>query len=68
MGSLSTIIWGVLFGSIGMGYIIYGRKQKKGIALLSGIVLSIFPYFFSNLFVIIFIGIVLMLLPYFIRY
>jgi hypothetical protein len=39
MDSSSSIILGVLFGSIGLGYIVYGRKQKKGIALFSGIAL-----------------------------
>ncbi len=64
----STIILGVLFGAIGIGYIVYGRKQKRGIALLSGIVLCACPYFVSNIYLIIFIGIALMALPFFIKY
>lgn len=68
MDSMSTVMWGVLFGSIGMGYILYGKKQRRGIALLSGIALCAFPYFVSNAFLMIFIGIVLMALPYFVRY
>jgi choline-glycine betaine transporter len=68
MGSTTSIMWGVLFGSIGMGYLIYGRKQQRGIALLSGIVLCAFPYFISNIFLMIFFGVILMALPYFIRY
>ncbi|MEE8329259.1 MAG: hypothetical protein V3R54_04945 [Thermodesulfovibrionia bacterium] len=68
MDSTSSIMWGVLFGSIGMGYIIYGRKQRRGLVLLSGIVLCAFPYFVSNVFLMIFFGIVLMAFPYFIRY
>jgi membrane protein implicated in regulation of membrane protease activity len=57
-----------MFGSIGMGYIVYGRKQHKGIALLSGIVLCVFPYFVPNVFLLIIIGIVLMAFPFFFRY
>ncbi len=68
MDSTTSIMWGVLFGSIGMGYLIYGRKQRRGIALLSGVVLCAFPYFVSNVFLMILIGIVLMALPYFVRY
>ena len=68
MGSSASIIWGILFGSIGIGYFIYGKKQQKGVALLSGVGLIAFPYFFSNIFLIVFIGIVLMALPFFIRY
>ena len=68
MDSPTSIIWGVLFGSIGMGYLIYGRKQRRGIVLLSGAVLCAFPYFVSNVFLMILIGIVIMALPYFVKY
>jgi len=68
MGSSASIIWGILFGSIGIGYFIYGKKQQRGVALLSGVGLIAFPYFVSNIFLIILIGIVLMALPFFIRY
>lgn len=64
----TTLMWGVLFGSIGMGYLMYGRKQRRGIALLSGVLLCVIPYFVSNVFLIILIGISLMALPYFLRY
>jgi hypothetical protein len=68
MDSTTSIMWVILFGSIGMGYLIYGKKQRRGIALLSGIALCAFPYFVSNVFLIILIGIVLMALPYFVRF
>ena len=28
------LLWGLLFGSIGLGYVIYGRKQKNIVAFL----------------------------------
>jgi len=68
MDSSTSLLWGLLFGSIGMGYFVYGKRQRRGIALLSGIVLIVFPYFVSSWYLIILIGIVLMALPYFIRY
>ena len=68
MDNTTTIMWGLLFGSIGMGYLIYGKKQRRGIALLSGVVLCAFPYFISNVFLMILIGVVVMALPYFVRY
>ena len=61
-------MWGILFGSIGMGYLVYGRKQRRGIALLSGVVLCAFPYVVSNVYLMILIGIIVMALPYFVRY
>jgi len=68
MDNAASIMWGVLFGSIGMGYLIYGRKQRRGIALLSGVLLCIFPYFVSNVFLMILTAIILMALPYFLKF
>ncbi len=64
----ASLLWGVLFGSVGMGYFVYGKKQQRGIALLSGIALIVFPYFVTNNYLAVFIGIVLMAAPFFIRY
>lgn len=68
MDSMTSIMWGVVFGALGMGYLLYGKKQQRGIALLSGVLLCVFPYFVSNVFLMILIGIIVMALPYFIRY
>ena len=67
MNSTSTLMWGMIFGAIGVGFFIYGKKQKAVIPLLSGIVLIVFPYFISNIYIMILSGIVLVALPYFIR-
>jgi hypothetical protein len=68
MDSTTLIMWGVLFGSIGLGYLVYGRRQRRGIALLSGVVLCAFPYVVSNVFLMILIAIIFMALPFFIKY
>jgi len=68
MDSAASLIWGLLFGSIGMGYFVYGKRQQRGIALVSGIALMVFPYFVTGWFLIVLIGLVLMALPFFIRY
>lgn len=68
MDSTSSIMWGILFGAIGAGYLIYGKKQRRSIALLSGVVLCAFPYFVSNIFLMILIGIIFITLPFFVRY
>jgi hypothetical protein len=64
----STLLWGILYGSIGMGYFVYGKKQQRILALLSGVGLMVFPYFVSNVWLSIVIGIALMALPFFIQY
>ena len=63
----TSLLLGVLFGSFGMGYIVYGKKQRKGIALLSGIALCTFPYFVQNMYLFIVTGILLIVLPFLLR-
>jgi hypothetical protein len=63
----STLMWGVIFGSIGFGFFVYGKKQKAIIPLLSGIGLIIFPYFISNVFILVITGIVFVAVPFFIK-
>lgn len=67
MPNPSTLLWGVIFGSIGLGFFVYGKKQKAIMPLISGIALICIPYFVSNTYLLIFSGIVLIALPYFIR-
>jgi hypothetical protein len=67
MINISTLIWGIIFGSIGLGFFIYGKKQKAIIPILSGIGLMVFPYFISDTYIMVLSGIVLVALPYFIR-
>lgn len=63
----SWLLWGLLFGSIGLGYIIYGRKQKNLVALLAGLALIAFPYFVSGTLTLIVVGLLLLLLPILIK-
>jgi hypothetical protein len=61
------LLWGVVFGSIGLGFFIYGRKQQAVVPLVVGIALFVVPYVISNLYLLLFAGIVLVALPYFVR-
>lgn len=63
----TQLLLGVLFSSIGLGYFIYGKKQKVTVPLVCGLVLMIFPYFIENIAMLASIGILLSILPYFIR-
>ena len=67
MNNISTLIWGIIFGSIGLAFFVYGKKQKSIIPMLSGIGLMVFPYFISNIYIMILSGIVMVALPYFIK-
>ena len=61
------LLWGLLFGSIGLGFFIYGKKQKRVVPLVCGLALMIFPYFVSNTLLLAAVGIVLIAIPYFVR-
>lgn len=67
LGSTAVLMWGLLFGAIGTGFFMYGRKQKALVPLCVGIALCVFPYFFANVYAIVLIGVGLMAIPYFVR-
>ncbi len=67
MEDTSQLIWGILFGAIGLGFFTYGRKQKAIVPLFSGVALFVFPYFISDVYMLVFIGAIIIALPYFVR-
>ena len=67
MISTSTLLMGVIFGAIGLGFFLYGKKQKAIIPLFCGIVLMILPYFIPNMYILILSGIIIVAIPYFIK-
>ena len=58
-----TLFLSVIFGAIGVGFLIYGKKQAKPVPLIVGLTLIIFPYFVSNHLVLIAVGVLLTTLP-----
>jgi hypothetical protein len=62
--NVSTLMWGVLFGSVGLGFFVYGKKQKAIIPFLSGIGLMLIPYFISNVLILVGTGIIFVVLPF----
>lgn len=63
----SSLLWGLVFGSIGLGFFVYGRRQKTVVPLVTGLALMIFPYFVSNTILLVTLGVVLIAIPYFVR-
>jgi hypothetical protein len=68
MGDPTLLLWGVLFGAIGIGFLTYGRKQKAVVPLCVGIALCVVPYFIANIYLLVIAGIVLIATPYFLRF
>jgi predicted membrane protein len=67
MDSSAQIMWGMLFGAIGLGFFIYGKRQRAIVPFVVGVTLFIFPYFISNVYLLVLVGVVLVAIPYFIR-
>lgn len=63
----SLLLWGVAFGSLGLGYFIYGKKQGAVVPLLCGLGLMVFPYLIVNAWLLVGVGVGLAALPYFLR-
>ncbi|WP_193163004.1 hypothetical protein [Microbulbifer hainanensis] len=62
----ANLLWGLVFGSIGLGYFLYGKRQSNVAARLAGIGLMIYPYFFESSQALVLVGLGLMLLPKFV--
>lgn len=65
--STASLFWGLLFGSIGLAFLMYGRKQKEIVPLVCGVALMVFPYFVSNDWLLVAIGFGLVATPWFVR-
>ena len=63
----AQIVWGMLFGAIGAGYMVYGRRQRAIVPLCCGLALMVFPYFVASTWGLIAVGAALMAIPYFVR-
>ena len=60
----ASLLWGTVFGAIGAGYILYGRRQREAIPLLCGIGLVVFTWFVTNPWAIVLAGAALMAAPF----
>lgn len=62
------LLWAVVFGSVGLGFFVYGRRQRAVVPLVCGVALVILPYLVSNTLLLVALGVALMVVPYFFRY
>ena len=62
--STASLVWGMLFGAIGGGYLIYGHKQKQIVALACGLSMMVYTWFITNSWLIVLVSAVLMVLPF----
>ena len=67
MDSTAMLLWGLLFGSIGFGFFLYGKKQKAVVPLITGIALCVVPYFIANVYALVIVGVILIAIPFLVR-
>ena len=55
----ASLAGGIIFGSLGVGYFIYGKKQGKVAYLVCGAALAIYTFVVSNAALVVLIGLLL---------
>ncbi len=54
--SFGQLMLGMVFGTIGMGLFMFGKRAERLPHLAAGLVLMVFPYFVSNMWALALIG------------
>jgi hypothetical protein len=65
--SMAGLLWGVVFGGIGVGAFIYGKKRSNAAFMLIGILLSGYTFVVQDTFTIVVVGAILTGALYFFR-
>jgi hypothetical protein len=61
---VTTFLIGIITGTFGVAYIVYGRRQTKFVPLIAGLFLCAYPYFVDSLVWLCVIGAVLLAAPF----
>jgi hypothetical protein len=67
MFETNYLLISLVFSSIGLGYFIYGKKQKHKVAFMTGLCLMVYPYMITDPWLMVAIGIALMFVPKYVR-
>jgi hypothetical protein len=63
----SKLVLGLLFGAAGIGYLIYGRRQRVLMPFLAGVGLLGAPYLVDSTGLLVLMGVVLLALPFVVK-
>jgi hypothetical protein len=64
MPTPGSIFAAILFGAIGMGAFVWGKRTGRGLPMIIGAALMIYPYFISETWILFSVGAVLCWLLY----
>jgi hypothetical protein len=65
---MSALFIGMVISTIGVGYLMYGRRQSKFVPVIAGVVLCIYPYFVDDWVWLVVIGVPLLVAPFLIDF
>jgi hypothetical protein len=65
---VNTLLVGLIAGAFGMAYFVYGKRQTRVSAMVSGVLLCVYPYFTNNLIWLCVIGVLLLAAPFLIDF
>ena len=58
-----TLFFGLLFGAVGSGYLVYAKRQHNALFLVVGFVLILIPYFIASAVLLVVVGLCLAAVP-----
>lgn len=61
------LFFGILFGAIGSGYLLYAKRVYSASFAVAGFLLIVFPYFISSAMAVLLVGAVLAASPFLVR-
>jgi hypothetical protein len=61
---VNSLFVGLIAGVFGMAYFMYGKRQAKFTAMLCGVALCVYPYFFDSLLWLCVVGALLLAAPF----
>jgi hypothetical protein len=63
----TNLMLSLLFGCVGMGFLMYGKKAGHLAPMGAGVALMVCPYFISNVIVLLIVCLILTAAPFFVR-
>ncbi|MEM7386356.1 MAG: hypothetical protein AAF514_15550 [Verrucomicrobiota bacterium] len=59
----NVLLLTMLFRALGMGYLVYGKSQKRFVPFFAGLLLCIYPFFVKEMIPLVAIGVFLAAVP-----
>lgn len=63
----TTLMVSLLFGALGMGFFMFGKKEGRMVPLLVGVALMVVPYFIPNVIILLIACVLLTAVPFVVR-